>query len=75
MQRLGFERFMVAGHDRGARTGYRMALEHPERDTKDLEAGRAITCPLLVIVGGRSHTSKFYRYEEAWRRYATHLVR
>jgi haloacetate dehalogenase len=44
-------------------------------DTKDLEAGHAITCPLLVIVGGRSHTSKFYRYEEAWARYATNLVR
>jgi len=165
MQQLGFERFMVAGHDRNARTGYRMALDHPERvlklscidilpthhvwthvsrewtlnayhwafmaqpydfpeqllagkeeyyirlklgsqglgkggiaeaalreyvrcctpenihgvcedyragatidyemDTLDLEAGRAITAPLLVIVGGRSHTSKFYSYEEA----------
>jgi haloacetate dehalogenase len=31
MQQLGFERFMVAGHDRGARAGYRMALDHPER--------------------------------------------
>ena len=28
-----------------------------------------------MIVGGRSHTSKFYSYEEAWRRYATNLVR
>ena len=46
-----------------------------EMDTKDLEAGHAITCPLLVIVGGRSHTSKFYSYEEAWARYATNLVR
>ena len=175
MEQLGFPRFMVAGHDRGARTGYRMALDHPDRvlklscidilpthhvwthtsrewalnayhwafmaqpydfpeqllagkeeyyirlklgsqglgkggiseealreyvrcctpenihgvcedyragatidyemDTKDLEAGRAITCPLLVIVGGRSHTSKFYSYDEAWARYATNLVR
>jgi haloacetate dehalogenase len=31
MQRLGFERFCVAGHDRGGRVGYRMALDHPER--------------------------------------------
>jgi haloacetate dehalogenase len=46
-----------------------------EMDSKDLEAGRAISCPLLVIVGGRSHTSKFYSYEEAWRRYATNLIR
>lgn len=31
MEHLGFERFRVAGHDRGARTAYRMALDHPER--------------------------------------------
>jgi len=31
MQRLGFEQFFVAGHDRGARCAYRMALDHPER--------------------------------------------
>jgi len=30
MTRLGFERFAVAGHDRGARVGYRMALDHPD---------------------------------------------
>jgi haloacetate dehalogenase len=29
MKRLGFERFLVAGHDRGARVGYRMALDSP----------------------------------------------
>jgi haloacetate dehalogenase len=31
MRRLGFERFFVAGHDRGGRCAYRMALDHPER--------------------------------------------
>ena len=31
MQRLGFERFSVAGHDRGGRVAYRMALDHPHR--------------------------------------------
>jgi haloacetate dehalogenase len=31
MQRLGFPRFGVAGHDRGGRVAYRMALDHPER--------------------------------------------
>jgi haloacetate dehalogenase len=30
MARLGFERFAVAGHDRGARVAYRMALDHPD---------------------------------------------
>lgn len=34
MRQLGFERFFVAGHDRGARCAYRMALDHPERVLK-----------------------------------------
>ena len=29
MKRLGHDRFMVAGHDRGGRVAYRMALDHP----------------------------------------------
>jgi haloacetate dehalogenase len=31
MQELGFERFNVAGHDRGARVAFRLALDHPEK--------------------------------------------
>jgi haloacetate dehalogenase len=31
MQAQGFGRFSVAGHDRGARVAYRMALDHPDR--------------------------------------------
>jgi haloacetate dehalogenase len=31
MQALGFERFAVVGHDRGARVAYRIALDHPDR--------------------------------------------
>ena len=34
MKQLGFERFAVAGHDRGGRVGHRMALDHPDRVTK-----------------------------------------
>jgi haloacetate dehalogenase len=30
MERLGFSRFAVAGHDRGGRVAYRMALDHPQ---------------------------------------------
>src|SRR5262249_2920182 len=30
MAALGFTKFMVAGHDRGARAAFRMALDHPE---------------------------------------------
>lgn len=31
MSHFGFERFYVAGHDRGARVGHRMALDCPEK--------------------------------------------
>lgn len=30
MAQLGFERFDLAGHDRGGRVGYRLALDHPQ---------------------------------------------
>lgn len=31
MRQLGFDRFMVAGHDRGGQVAYRLALDHPEK--------------------------------------------
>jgi haloacetate dehalogenase len=34
MERLGFDRFAVAGHDRGGRVAYRMALDHPDVVTR-----------------------------------------
>lgn len=34
MRALGFERFAVVGHDRGARVAWRMAVEHPQAVTK-----------------------------------------
>lgn len=34
MDELGHERFALAGHDRGARVAYRLALDHPDRLTK-----------------------------------------
>jgi len=33
METLGFERFAVAGHDRGGRVAHRLALDHPDRLT------------------------------------------
>jgi len=30
MQQLGFDQFLLMGHDRGGRVAYRMALDHPE---------------------------------------------
>jgi haloacetate dehalogenase len=34
MRQLGFDRFAVAGHDRGGRVAYRMALDHPGNVTR-----------------------------------------
>src|SRR5204863_115602 len=34
MQALGYDRFYVAGHDRGGRTVHRMCLDHPEKVIK-----------------------------------------
>ena len=31
MEKLGFQRFSVAGHDRGGRVAYRLALDHPDQ--------------------------------------------
>jgi haloacetate dehalogenase len=174
MARLGFETFLVAGHDRGARVAYRMALDHPERvqkfatldivpthwvlthitrgwaqaschwffmaqpfdfperllagreeyyirskldkpgvgttgfteealaeyircctpenihavcedyraaitadfemDRRDLEAGRRIECPVLVLWGERSHVERSFEPIEAWSHYATRIA-
>jgi haloacetate dehalogenase len=41
MESLGFVRFHLAGHDRGGRVGYRLALDHP---------GRLIALAVLDIV-------------------------
>jgi haloacetate dehalogenase len=34
MKALGFERFNIAAHDRGARVSHRLAVDHPERVAK-----------------------------------------
>ena len=44
MTALGFERFAVVGHDRGARVTHRLALDHSERVTK---AAVLDICPTL----------------------------
>lgn len=51
MQQLGFERFAVVGHDRGARVAYRLALEYPEV----VSAMVSLTVvPILDVWGGVS---------------------
>jgi haloacetate dehalogenase len=34
MESLGYDSFIVIGHDRGGRVGHRMALDYPDRVTK-----------------------------------------
>lgn len=34
MRQLGFDKFAVVGHDRGARVAHRMALDHADKITK-----------------------------------------
>jgi haloacetate dehalogenase len=173
MEHLGFKQFMVAGHDRGARTAHRMALDHPQRvlkfasieiipthwqltrmkwtyaahsyhwfffaqpfdfpetllagkeeyyirkkfekqgegklsaetlaeyircctpehihgmsedyratlaidfpmDSADWEAGKRVTCPVLVLWAEKSHTQREFDARDAWPNYATNIVR
>lgn len=44
MAALGFDRFAFVGHDRGARVGHRLALDHPVRVTK---LALLFICPTL----------------------------
>ncbi len=46
MSSLGFARFAVVGHDRGARVAHRMALDHPERIER---AAVLDICPTLAM--------------------------
>ena len=56
MSALGFERFLICGHDRGARTTHRMALDHPKR---------VIAAAILDIL------PTIYHYENVSRAFAT----
>ncbi len=59
MTDLGFERFYVAGHDRGARTAHRMGLDHP---------GKVIKLALIDILPSHhiwTHTSAVWA-ESSW---------
>ncbi len=56
MTALGFDKFLVCGHDRGARTTHRMALDHPER---------VIAAAIMDIL------PTIYHYENVSRAFAT----
>jgi len=59
MQALGYDRYDVAGHDRGARVAYRMALDHPERVARlavldILPTSACAPCAMITARGRRS---------------------
>lgn len=56
MEYLGYEKFHVAGHDRGARVLHRMIIDHPEK---------ILSCTLMDIV------STYDMYNETSREFAT----
>ena len=53
MRELGFTRFAVVGHDRGARVAYRIALDHPHALT---HLGVLDIVPTLEVADAMSHS-------------------
>jgi haloacetate dehalogenase len=56
MGKLGFQQFVVAGHDRGGRVAHRMALDHRDRVTK------------LIVM---DILPSYYTFQKVDRRFAT----
>jgi haloacetate dehalogenase len=52
MDKLGLPRFSVAGHDRGGRVAYRLALDHPER------VERLAVLDIVTIADSWEHADK-----------------
>ena len=52
MEKLGFASFAVAGHDRGGRVAYRLALDHPER------VQRLAVLDVMTIADAWEHADK-----------------
>jgi haloacetate dehalogenase len=54
MKALGYDRFYVAGHDRGGRTVHRMCLDHPEKVIKAAIIDIAPTLDMWDFCSGAS---------------------
>ncbi len=61
MEALGFTRFCVAGHDRGARVTHRMALDHPQRVLRAAVLDIAPTHTMLLRAD-RHFASGYYHW-------------
>jgi haloacetate dehalogenase len=61
MEALGFRRFALVGHDRGARVGFRLALDHPERVARLALLDIAPTLTVLASVD-RDVAARIYHW-------------
>ena len=62
MAALGHDRFMLCGHDRGARVAYRLALDHPERVAKLCTLDIVPTWEEFSAPGKATALGKFHWY-------------
>ncbi|HXQ53667.1 MAG TPA: alpha/beta hydrolase [Stellaceae bacterium] len=60
MAALGHERFCVAGHDRGGRVAYRLALDHPGRVAKLAVLDIAPTLEMFERMNAKSALSAYH---------------
>jgi haloacetate dehalogenase len=60
MRALGFERFSVAGHDRGARVAHRLALDHPDRIARVALLDIVPTLYRFETIDQKAATSSFH---------------
>jgi haloacetate dehalogenase len=60
MTHLGHDRFAVVGHDRGARVGYRFALDHPTRVSAYASLAVVPTADAMAAVDYRSAARAFH---------------
>ena len=59
MRALGFDRFAVAGHDRGGRVTWRLAVEHPEAVTR---AAVLDIVPLPYSMMSQAFATEYYHW-------------
>ncbi|WP_322512255.1 alpha/beta hydrolase [Chloroflexus sp.] len=61
MEQLGFTRFAVAGHDRGARVTHRMCLDYPDRVTRAAVLDIAPT-HYMYLTADRAFATAYYHW-------------
>lgn len=59
MHALGYDRFAIVGHDRGARVAWRLAVEHPKRVTR---AAVLDIVPLPYSMVTREFATQYYHW-------------